>query len=446
MSSPNLRCGIFDTDTGNGIPARSFFARVAEFFDDHPSYTRVASQLGTSLGATTFPNAVGQNAYGVWRKSGSDTHDVIVAYSTSSAAEAFSPGGPLMWLYVSPDTTGNGVGVNVAWHSSSAAWQGTTNNDGFDVFVGSPWKSESIVLPSENSHVAYLDPANNNGYPGYAPNKNLLTTIPTNGIPTNYHAVLSADENSFYLGLAADNTTTNYVCFQRYTPTTSSYSLPYAMHTSNVGNGYLVYVSDLEYGRLPAGGGGLTIYKNTPGALVASTSFGATVSMPAFLPQIGSIMNNLREYGPNNTSWVFSPLLFSQLTERRYVGYPEFMLQGPGHLVFDRAENGNWLTVGYGSHNGFSNCLIPWSTTSYTGSYPTGSAYTRQLTIATGSANFYGMQFTTMSNIFSPIVTIDDSRSLFRGKLLGSFYYGNDNPPVPTATDVTVIREFDNDP
>ena len=444
MSSPNLRCGIYDINTGFGIPARSFFTRVAEFFDNHPSYTRIASQIGFSLDAMTFPAEVGQNAYGVWRKTGVDTHDVLVAYTTSSAP---SPGGTLYWHYADSAAVGNGVGFMVAWHSSSVAWQGTTNDDGSDFFVDSPWKPEAIVLPSENSHIAFLDATNYTNYRAYAPNKNLLTPIPTDGIPPTYYAVISADENNFYIGLATDTEVTNYVCFQRYTPTTSSYDLPYTMQTSNVDSGYVVYVSDLAYGRVwPGAGGGVTIRKNTPDTLILSTSFDATVGVTNILQQIDSIAYNLRDYGPNNTSWIFSPLLFSSNAERRYLGYPDFMLQAPGYIMYDRVYNGEWLGVGYSTQIGVPNCIIPWSLTAYTGSYPTGSAYSRTLTVATGSTNLYNAQFTTMSNIFSPIVTIDENRSLYRGRLLGNFYYGNDNPPIPSATEVTVVREFADDP
>lgn len=437
----NLQSGIYPLTTSDGIPARSFFHQIAAFFDSHSSYTRIASQLGVSLDTISFPDKVGQNAYGVWRKQGAHTHDVLVGYLTSSAGIAY-PGGQVYYGYVSNTFINVGVGISVAWHSSSAAWQGTTNNDGADLFVDSPWKSESIVLPSENSHIPWTDLVG--GYSVYAPNKNNLAPIPATSADAGGFAVISSDEDSFYVGLSNSTIIFSYLCFQRYTPTTSSYDLPYFMCTSNTPNNYLVYTTAQDFGRFYYGGGGLTIRKNLPGVLYTSVSYDAQAHI-SFVLQTATpaVEENLRDFAPDNKSWAFSPYLLSPYVDRRYVGYPNFMVIAPGYTVYDRIGSASFLGVGNSANGGAgANTCIPWGT-NYTGSYPTGSFYLKALLFSTGVNSIHTTHAVSMSNIFDPLTIISPTQSLYRGILIGNTYYGNDNPPVPSATDVAVIREFD---
>lgn len=109
------------------------FAGIADYFDNRGGYQRVASNYGGGLafGYNSSQTKVGNEAWGVWRAiSASITYDIAVAVATSDFTSN--------WIS-SPTGTGN-VGIIIAWHSSSAAWNGTTNNNGLDTFT-TPWKT-----------------------------------------------------------------------------------------------------------------------------------------------------------------------------------------------------------------------------------------------------------------------------------------------------------------
>jgi hypothetical protein len=109
------------------------FAGIADYFDNRGGFQRISSNYGggTAFGYNSSQNKVGNEAWGVWRAvSASITYDIAVAVATSDFTSN--------WIS-SPTGTGN-VGIILAWHSSSAAWNGTTNNNGSDTF-STPWKS-----------------------------------------------------------------------------------------------------------------------------------------------------------------------------------------------------------------------------------------------------------------------------------------------------------------
>lgn len=438
----NIRSGIYLAD-GSSIPARNVFYRIAEFLDFHPAYDRIASQVGVSLDTISFPNAVGMNAYGVWRKaSGSHIWDVIVAYNTSSLVS--SPGGELLYHYNTSSLPHPSIGFAFAWHSSSQAWAGTTVNDGTDSFVISPWKSGSVVLPSENSDIPFDVGYFGAGYKSFAPNKNLLTTFDISIISsTTNKLILSADNNSFYAGLCVDDAViSEYVCFQKYVPITASYNLPYFMNTYNVPNLYTFYNDNVAFGRIfIGGGGGLSISQNTPTALYNSTSFDAQIVFDKFLEFSPTILNDLKFKAPEGKIWLFSPNLLSYAWERKYVGYPEFMLLIPGFGCFDRVGNNTWLVVG--SNNSFVSSSVRWAD-NFTGSMPTGTNYTQGAYVATGSLPT-PYSHVSMSNLFEPILVGGSDIPFYRSLAVGQYYYGDTNPVIGGASNTVVLKEYKND-
>lgn len=439
----NIRSGIYLAD-GSSIPARNVFYRIAEFLDFHPAYDRIASQVGVSLDATSFPDAVGMNAYGVWRKaSGSHVWDVIVAYNTSSLAS--SPGGNLLYHYNTSSLAHPSLGIAFAWHSSSQAWDGTTNNDGTDLFVTSPWKSGSVVLPSENSDIPFNVEYWGAGYYAFAPNKNLLTTFDVSNInSTNHKIILSADDNSFYAGMSTnDSTTEKYICFQKYVPVTASYNLPYFMNTYNVTNNYTFYTDNGAFSRIFAGGagGGLSISQNTPTATYNSTSFDAQIVFDKFMEFSPTLLENLRFTAPDGKVWLFSPYLLSYAWERKYVGYPEFMILIPGFKCFDRVGNNTWLVVGDNAN--FVSSSVRWAS-NFTGSMPTGTNYTQAAYVATGSTPT-PFSHVSMSNLFEPITVGVSDIPLYRSLAVGQYYYGDTNPVIGGASNTIALKEHKTD-
>lgn len=438
----NIRSGIY-LNNGAVNPARSTFARIAEFLDVHPAYSRIASQNGVSIDAMSFPNAVGMNSYGVWRKSsGSHVWDVIVAYNTSSLVS--SPGGELLYHYNTSSLAHASIGVSFAWHSSSQAWTGTTNNDGLDSFITCPWKSGSVVLPSENSDIPFDVEYLGAGYKSFAPNKNLLTTVDVSGYAsTTYNVILSADNNNFYFGISLDNTIiAQYICFQKYVPVTASYNLPYFMNTYNIPNNYVYYNDTVAFSRFVVGaGGGLTISQNTPTAIYNSTSFDAQIVFDKFMEFSPTILNNLKFTAPEGKVWLFSPYLLSYAWERKYVGYPEFMILIPGFKSFDRVGNNTWLVVG--SNTDFVSSSVRWAP-NFTGSMPTGTNYTQGAYVATGSTPT-PFSHVSMSNLFEPITVGVSDIPLYRSLAAGQYYYGDVNPVIGGASNTIALKEHKTD-
>lgn len=126
---------------------RNIHAEMVQLLDSAPGWQRIASyygSAGTGLDATGGANPSGEEAFVVYRNvSGSQPYDVAIKWSWSNfyAAGAFEAG-----------ISNWGVGITVAFHSSSQAWNGTTANNGTDSFPsGQPWKSGSVIFPRQNA-------------------------------------------------------------------------------------------------------------------------------------------------------------------------------------------------------------------------------------------------------------------------------------------------------
>jgi len=140
------------------------FSWVAQYFDNHPGYIRIASNYGLSGSGfgfqpyqTDYPRG---GAFGVWRNVSSSLQtgiagepegvpcfDFAMTLGDNSAFMDYTSS----WLPASQP----GVWYTIAWHSSSAAWNGTTANNGQDVWTTTPWKSGSISLCRTNGSGAF---------------------------------------------------------------------------------------------------------------------------------------------------------------------------------------------------------------------------------------------------------------------------------------------------
>jgi hypothetical protein len=141
---------------------RNIFAEMVKVLDFAPGWQRIASnfgQSGTGLMATGQSNPAGERAYVVYRNvSGSIPCDITIIWTWNlfyQAGQFF--GGSSNW----------GVGLSVAFHSSSQAWNGTQNNNGTDSFPsGQPWKSGSLVFPRQNASGGSYQTEGNRQYMG----------------------------------------------------------------------------------------------------------------------------------------------------------------------------------------------------------------------------------------------------------------------------------------
>lgn len=211
---------VFESD-GPAVGNREVHATLCQYFDEHPGFQRVASNYGTSgqgfLSSRYFSGSSGENAWAVYRAmSASIRYDCSVVWSYNENYTVNT------WL--APTTYG--VGVAIAWHSSSASWNGTTANTGSDYFLtaSKPWKTGSTVFPRIN------------GTGGtYATNKNGLLKIIDGGIASQLWQMTIIGDNDTTYGFlqSADAAIIGdaryFFVFGLYSPYTASYTLPLFM-------------------------------------------------------------------------------------------------------------------------------------------------------------------------------------------------------------------------
>lgn len=218
----------FSDDGANAPSVRNGFAVITKFFEDHPNFERVAADFdgGPGFGPTNGGVEANENSFGIWRAvSASIPFDVAVKWSYSQFYDD-------NW-----DTPSNfGLAIGMAYHSSSQAWNGTTNNDGTDSFGTDPWKSGSIAFPRTNG------PGGSNHT-----NRNALCQIASSiASPVRFHIVGDDDAVYFLMQASTDqNHEVDVLCgFGCFTPTTSSFDLPLFMIRTNRMS------VDFEYGNI----------------------------------------------------------------------------------------------------------------------------------------------------------------------------------------------------
>lgn len=202
---------VFTDEADNTDNNRNLFAAIAEYFDTHPNFTRIASDFdgGPGFGVTNGVSESNENAWGVWRaQSASIAYDVACKWSYSQ-----------FWDDDWQVASDFGVGIVVAFHSSSEAWNGTTNNDGTDSFSTSPWKSGSMACPRVNG-------------PGGSEHSNRRAMMSLNqgtSAPQRMH--IAGDDDTTIIALDQDNDgdIERLMVLGTYTPVTAAFDVPLMM-------------------------------------------------------------------------------------------------------------------------------------------------------------------------------------------------------------------------
>ena len=230
-----------------GDPNINIFATVVRALESHPDWLRIAwykGYNGTGLtGRFREPGASGPGAFAVYRAintSNNKPFDFVISWSDNFVVNP-QPNG--RWT----NNGDTGVGIAMAYHTSSVAWGGTTLNDGTDSFdtssINQPWKDNSFVFPRDNG----VDGSNQ-----------ITRNTLTSGLFTNpisfppgsiYSLVGTITNNSIIIAQSGNGRTTlnNFVYVGNYQPITSSIVAPFvmlsALSLSNTSGGVSGYIT-----------------------------------------------------------------------------------------------------------------------------------------------------------------------------------------------------------
>lgn len=207
------------TSTGSQQSVMESFVTFVEYFNSHPNFQQIASNYGTGGqgfgNSYLFSGSCGEQAFAVYRAvSSSIIYDIAFTWSYNNTYT------PTRWT---DPSVNYGLGMQLAWHSSSQAWSGTTGNTGSDVFFTNnrPWKSGSIVFPRVNGSGG-ATATNKNGVLKIvdAELSNNLWQITIIGDDDTTHAFFQNAQES------QQGTADKLFSFGKYIPFTSSYTLP----------------------------------------------------------------------------------------------------------------------------------------------------------------------------------------------------------------------------
>jgi len=231
----------------NQQPIKNCFTAVADYFDQHPGFQRLASYYGKDQGGMNengkgfghmidWSRSPWDGCWGVWRAvSGSIPYDIAFVASDTYALSSNTSSGN--WGSEDPFGAGLGLHVTIAYHPSGA-WNGTTGNSGSDSF-GNPWKSGSLSpircnapdagnSASLNATVRLTDPGGFQ-FISFTVGSNAASVFITGDNDTTY-LVMST------LTLGAPHNFTLAV-LGRYEPASSNYDLPLTIFKMGVSFG-----------------------------------------------------------------------------------------------------------------------------------------------------------------------------------------------------------------
>lgn len=405
------------TSAGNPDKNRDMFGEAVKFFDQIPSWQRIASNSGSAgsgLGTTGDPSPSGEEGWAVWRAlSASQPYDVIIKWSWSSfyAANQLEIG-----------TSNYGFGIGVAFHSSSAAWNGTSDNDLADTFPnGQPWKSGSLIFPRQNEQGGVHATEGDREYVA------AFSIDPVIG-----RMVCVGDDDWFFMHLSASTADTRWFYFGPYTPISATYAearpFNYIMLSSEQGEGF-----DLgeEYGN--------TGESNTRNSGITFTTTGS--ALQDGIPKLGIFrMATISSSFSSETKVSFSGSGTTPINELPLVLYSTETTYPPsalGYIEYIRVINSDLNNYDYlstasrlilsGNVNlsGYAQLSIPY-TSSLTSSLPEGQVRSLDVNFLTSSLFAAGGEAAALVPIF-------------RGENPpGTFVYNEGSPPVG-ATNITLI-------
>lgn len=246
-----IRRSLRNQITSSGSPdrLRDMFTHIFTFFEDHPSFTRIASyygENGTGFGFSNASDESGENAWVIWRNTGgAQPYDMawrwsFNSFSTSGVSGSWSVG-----------SSNWGVAVAVAFHSSSASFAGTTNNNGQDSFNNSnPWKSGSLVFPTQN-----MAGGSEQTEQRYAA---LVDNSPGSG--TGEISIVGDDDGWVIVwDQESDNDIDSHAVFERYVPFVSGTSHPYFMSCDDASDAMLQNTAIGSYSDTNGPNGGVSV-------------------------------------------------------------------------------------------------------------------------------------------------------------------------------------------
>jgi len=231
MTFPGLvvRTPYNNSGSSNSNRNRNVHAEIVQIMDAATGWNRFASNYGTSgtgLDATGGINPSGEEAFVVYRSvSSSNPCDIIIKWSYNQ----FYAAGKLQ-----VGASNWGVGIGVAFHSSSQAWNGTIVNGGTDTFPSAtPWKSGSLVFPRQNANGGVHQTEGSREYVSMflrdAPLGNLVSAV------SNEHVFFAYNGTSQTQSSGKHN---SIFYFGKYEPSTGSgdVNFPYVLYSSYNGN------------------------------------------------------------------------------------------------------------------------------------------------------------------------------------------------------------------
>lgn len=406
--------------------AQNYFNNFVTFFDNNAGFTRIASYYGsggTGFTSATGSNPSGYNRWAVWRKTfGQHSFDLWfgLAEDFASFPPTIDPSGSFnIGKY---DNTVAGMGLIVAFHSSSAPWNGTTNNNGQDRFShSSMWKSGSNILPSSNQPYGF-------NYPSQSIGVNILG----NTISDVTGCIVLNEDNFAILNYSADFNN-SFVFFENYSPRSSSFNLPYSL--VKVGTtfkddiiGKTSFVSNTNGG---------AFIKQKAGITSLSGSYGFTVKIPTGFSDPYSLTAIIP---PSTSTLEFYKTPYSMLLsdyKQQYIGQSSFIQIAQkrftaGHKFLSSSEIVIYKNTEY--------CFVcPWSSSF---GILTGSGYINLVhTTSLGSLFSQSYAHTSESNLRNIQSVAGTRATYYRGLLAGSYVYGTTNPPAVGATNVIVIKK-----
>lgn len=421
--------GSWDS-TGNIEGDQYWFHYMKSFFDAHPSYTRIASYYGiggTGFDSPTGSNPSGENRWCVWRNSqAQEPFDIIIAatFDNITYPPASNPSGSLYYSDLS--NSYNGYAFGIAWHSSSVAWNGTTNNDGKDRFITYPWKSGSVIFPSYNS-----PNANGRSY------RNVLQTFTAGNFGGEGGKVyLIADNDSFssFIKNISDTSfTLRGITFEKYIPLTSSIDFPYIMYSNNFGGASVFGGYDAVTSQ-----GGMGVKKNNGVNLNLSSSqpYFFVYSVPitdSNYPEIDT--DDILAYG------------FNEYPIMCYIGPPNIQLGG--YLTWTKAVS-NRMQMGE-IISGGNRVVLRYNNSNYAFTVPWD--YSSQgLLSASYGVNYLSSSVFQQNNNWMMLYTssLYPTRSIggltfeyiYRGRTPSGYVYGTTNPPTSDSRDVVIVKRL----
>jgi hypothetical protein len=414
---------------------------VVDFFDSHSDYQRIASYYGVSgLGfqASSGSNTSGENCWAVWKMiNGTEPWFLWIGSTFDSVGfpTTTNPSGSHRYnCSTAPNEAG--LGVILAWHSSSNAWNGSSNNNGRDSFAtSSMWKSGSVILPHVNSP-----------WGACSSSRDCAVNIFSSNFFTTGYGTITADSNYIMMFLSSSTIAqVNGMTFTRFTPATASFDLPYVLFggadTDFFPEYDTIYTRNSEILRSK---GGISLRKPQSSGSVNyfSASFGMVFS---------SLPTTYRQYGigknaglnPNTTKefYEFPICLYLSDFDANYVGYfasgtistVNGTVATPIYSPGDQFNSGSRIVLAGATQP----LVFPWSSSFGFMSQSFGTFYTSQSVFLTN----FGYLPITSSNLKDTVGGTTEV-TVYRGAIGGTFYYGNTNPPVPGATNVVIIKRY----